>query len=196
VDSALAYTAMTLQSPFMQLYEGKVWDEPRGQETLGSGPLHRAYQARDGWFFLGAKASDMSRLAAVEDLSEVASLDGATLARALEQRFRTHTVDYWVSRCLAAGLGAHRCLLDLPELMQDAWVVEHQLSATREHDDIGLVTTCGPAPRLSRTPVRIGQPAPKPGSDAYSILAEIGLADRLESLIARGVVRVDGVMAG
>ena len=38
VDSALAYTAMTLQSPFMQMYEGKHWDEPRGQETLGSGP--------------------------------------------------------------------------------------------------------------------------------------------------------------
>jgi crotonobetainyl-CoA:carnitine CoA-transferase CaiB-like acyl-CoA transferase len=55
VDSALAYTAMTLQSPFMQRYQGKVWDEPHGQ-LLGSGPLHRAYQARDGWFFLGAKA--------------------------------------------------------------------------------------------------------------------------------------------
>jgi crotonobetainyl-CoA:carnitine CoA-transferase CaiB-like acyl-CoA transferase len=80
--------------------------------------------------------------------------------------------------------------------MQDPWVVEHELSATREHDDIGLVTTCGPAPRLSRTPVHIGKPAPRPGSDAHSILAEIGLADRLESLIARGVVRVDGVLAG
>ena len=63
VDSALAYTAMTLQSPFMQLYAGKRWDEPRGQETLGSGPLHRAYQARDGWFFLGARAGDVPRLA-------------------------------------------------------------------------------------------------------------------------------------
>jgi crotonobetainyl-CoA:carnitine CoA-transferase CaiB-like acyl-CoA transferase len=195
VDSALAYTAMTLQSPFMQRYEGKVWDEPRGQ-ILGSGPLHRAYQARDGWFFLGGKASDISRLAAVDGLSAVTSLHGAALEQALEQRFLANTVDYWVPRCLAAGLGAHRCILDLPELMQDPWVVEHQLSATREHDDIGLVTTCGPAPRLSRTPVQIGKPAPKPGSDAYSILAEIGLEDRLESLIARGVVRVDGVVAG
>jgi crotonobetainyl-CoA:carnitine CoA-transferase CaiB-like acyl-CoA transferase len=196
VDSALAYTAMTLQSPFMQLYKGKVWDEPRGQETLGSGPLHRAYQVRDGWFFLGAKASDLSRLAALDGLSDVASLDGTMLERALEQHFRTQTVDYWVSHCLAAGLGAHRCILDLPELMQDPWVVEQQLSATREHDDIGLVTTCGPAPRLLQTPVRIGYPAPKPGSDAASILAEIGLEDRLDSLIARGVVRVDGVVAG
>ena len=196
VDSALAYTAMTLQSPFMQLYEGKRWDEPQGQATLGSGPLHRAYQARDGWFFLGARTGDLPRLAALDGLSEIASLDGATLERALEQHFLTQTVDHWVSRCTAAGLGAHRCILDLPELLQDAWVVEHELSATREHDDIGLVTTCGPAPRLSRTPVHIGKPAPRPGSDAHSILAEIGLADRLESLIARGVVRVDGVLAG
>jgi crotonobetainyl-CoA:carnitine CoA-transferase CaiB-like acyl-CoA transferase len=196
VDSALAYTAMTLQSPFMQLYEGKRWDETRGQEALGSGPLHRAYQARDGWFFLGARADDMPRVAALDGLSEIGSLDGTRLERTLEQHFLTQTVDYWVSRCIAAGLGAHRCILDLPELMQDAWVVEHGLSATREHDDIGLVTTCGPAPRLSRTPVRIGYPAPKPGSDACSILAEIGLADRLESLIAKGVVRVEGVLAG
>jgi crotonobetainyl-CoA:carnitine CoA-transferase CaiB-like acyl-CoA transferase len=196
VDSALAYTAMTLQSPFMQLYEGKRWNEPRGQETLGSGPLHRAYQARDGWFFLGAKATDVPRLAAVEGLSDIISLEGTSLERALEQRFLTNTVDHWVSCCTAAGLGAHRCLLDLAELMQEPWVIEHELSATREHNDIGLVTTCGPAPRLSRTPVRIGQPAPRPGSDAQSILAEIGLADRLESLIATGVIRVDGVMAG
>jgi crotonobetainyl-CoA:carnitine CoA-transferase CaiB-like acyl-CoA transferase len=196
VDSALAYTAMTLQSPYMQRYEGKRWDEPRGQQTLGSGPLHRAYQARDGWFFLGAKADDLPRLAALDGLGEVASLKGTDLERALEPLFRAHTVDHWVSRCVAAGLGAHRCILDLPELMQDPWVVEHELSATRKHDDIGLVTTCGPAPRLSRTPVHIGRPAPKPGSDAYSILADIGLAERLDDLIASGVVRVDGVAAG
>jgi crotonobetainyl-CoA:carnitine CoA-transferase CaiB-like acyl-CoA transferase len=187
---------MTLQSPFMQLYDGKRWDEPRGQETLGSGPLHRAYQARDGWFFLGAKTTDGPRLAAIEGLSEIATLEGPALERVLEQHFLTHTVDHWVSRCTAAGLGAHRCILDLAELMHDPWVVEHELSATREHDEIGLVTTCGPAPRLTKTPVRIGQPAPKPGSDAQSILAEIGLADRLESLIATGVLRVDGVLAG
>ncbi len=198
VDSALAYTAMTLQSPFMQRYEGKQWDEPRGQETLGSGPLHRAYQARDGWFFIGAKAADTPRLASVEGLSdgEVASLSGAALEQALEQRFLANTVDHWVSRCTAAGIGAHRCILDLPELMEDPWVVDHELSATREHDDIGLVTTCGPAPRLSETPVCIGRPAPKPGSDAADILAEIGLEHRLDDLIASGVVRLDGVAAG
>src|SRR4030095_1150615 len=109
-DSARAYTAMTLQSPFMQLYQGKCWDEPRGQETLGSGPLHRAYQARDGWFFLAARAGDLRRLAELDGLSEIASLDGATLERALERHFLTQTVDHWVSRCIRAGPRAHRCL--------------------------------------------------------------------------------------
>jgi crotonobetainyl-CoA:carnitine CoA-transferase CaiB-like acyl-CoA transferase len=74
--------------------------------------------------------------------------------------------------------------------------VAHELSATREHDDIGLVTTCGPAPRLSRTPVHIGHPAPKPGAHALDILAEIGLENRLDDLITSGVIRVDGVAAG
>jgi crotonobetainyl-CoA:carnitine CoA-transferase CaiB-like acyl-CoA transferase len=187
---------MTLQSPFMQLYEGKHWDEPRGQDCLGSGALHRAYQARDGWFFLGGRPTDAPRLAAVEGLGEAASLSGTALEQALEKHFPTNSVAHWVAQCTAAGLGAHHCILDLPELLQDPWVVEHELSATREHDEIGLVTTCGPAPRLSRTPVHIGQPAPKPGSDAYDILAEIGLAERLDALVASGVVRVDGVAAG
>jgi crotonobetainyl-CoA:carnitine CoA-transferase CaiB-like acyl-CoA transferase len=62
---------------------------------------------------------------------------------------------------------------------------------------MGLVTTCGPAPRLSKTPVRVGRPAPKPGSDAYDILTESGLADsHIEALIKAGIVRVDGVAAG
>ena len=79
--------------------------------------------------------------------------------------------------------------------MSDPWVVSHNLSATREHDEIGLVTTCGPAPRLSRTPVDIGRPAAKPGSDAFDILNDIGLGDRLDDLVASGVVRLEGVAA-
>ncbi|MGH8057536.1 MAG: hypothetical protein ACREOH_09920, partial [Candidatus Entotheonellia bacterium] len=89
-----------------------------------------------------------------------------------------------------------RYLGDLAALMQDPWVVAHHLSLTREHDGMGLVTTCGPAPRLSRTPIRAGWPAPKPGADAHAILSEIGLGDRVEALIEAGVVRVDGVKAG
>jgi crotonobetainyl-CoA:carnitine CoA-transferase CaiB-like acyl-CoA transferase len=196
VDTALAYTAMLHQSPFMQDYAGKRWDEPRGQDSLGSGPLHRAYQARDGWFFLGARQEDAPRLAAVNGLADLVSLRGEALEQALETHFRTDTVAHWVERLTAAGLGAHRHIADLEALMHDPWVTAHGLSLTRQHDAMGLVTTCGPAPRLSRTPIRIGQPAPKPGADGPAILAEMGLGARLEALIEAGVVRVDGIVAG
>jgi crotonobetainyl-CoA:carnitine CoA-transferase CaiB-like acyl-CoA transferase len=197
VDTALAYTAMIHQSPFMQVYDGKRWDEPGGQDSLGSGPLHRAYQARDGWFFIGARQHEVPRLAAVEGLSDLTALQREALEQALEQRFAGETVDTWVARLTRAGLGAHRYVGDLEELMQDPWVIAHELSLTREHDEMGLVTTCGPAPRLSRTPIRVGHPAPKPGSDAYEILSEIGLSDRdIGTLIEAGVIRLDGVVAG
>jgi crotonobetainyl-CoA:carnitine CoA-transferase CaiB-like acyl-CoA transferase len=102
----------------------------------------------------------------------------------------------WVARLTSAGIGAHRCVTDLDALLQDPWVTAHQLSLTREHADIGLVTTCGPAPRLSRTPIRVGQPASRPGSDAPEVFSEIGLGHRLTALIEADVVRVEGVAAG
>jgi crotonobetainyl-CoA:carnitine CoA-transferase CaiB-like acyl-CoA transferase len=196
VDTALAYTAMVHQAPFMQAYAGKRWDEPSGQDRLGSGPLHRAYRASDGWFFIGARLNDLPRLAAVDGLAGIASLAGEALEQVLAERFADDTVASWVARLTTTGIGAHAYVGELDELLQDPWVVAHELSLTREHDDIGLVTTCGPAPRLSRTPIRVGRPAPKPGSDAPEILAEIGLGDRIEALIEAGVVRIDGVAAG
>jgi crotonobetainyl-CoA:carnitine CoA-transferase CaiB-like acyl-CoA transferase len=197
VDTALAYTAMIHQSPFMQVYAGKRWDEPSGQGRLGSGPLHRAYQACDGWFFIGARPDEVPRLATVDGFGDLTSLPGETLEQTLEQRFAGDTVDAWVTRLLRAGIGAHRYIGELGKLMADPWVVAHELSLTREHDEMGLVTTCGPAPRLSRTPIRVGPPASKPGADAYDILGEIGLTDReIAALIEAGVVRIEGVMAG
>lgn len=59
VDAALAYTAMTLQSAYNNLYQGKAWDEASGQDAVGDGPLHRAYKAADGWFFIGADEADL-----------------------------------------------------------------------------------------------------------------------------------------
>jgi crotonobetainyl-CoA:carnitine CoA-transferase CaiB-like acyl-CoA transferase len=197
VDTALAYTAMIHQSPFMQVYEGKRWDEPSGQHQLGSGPLHRAYQARDGWFFIGARPDEVPRLSAVQGLSGITSLRGEALEQALARHFAADTVDAWVARLTTAGIGAHRYVGDLGTLMADPWVTAHGLSLTREHDEIGPVTTCGPAPRLSRTPIRAGHPAPKPGSDAYEILGEIGLTEgEIAALIESGIVRVEGVAAG
>jgi len=79
--------------------------------------------------------------------------------------------------------------------MADPLVRARGLSATREHDEIGPVTTTGPGIKLSRTPLVIGRPAPKPGSDAASILDQIGLRGELDRLIRERIIVVDGVVA-
>jgi crotonobetainyl-CoA:carnitine CoA-transferase CaiB-like acyl-CoA transferase len=196
IDSSLAYTSMTLQSSFMQLYEGKTWDETRGVDALGDGPLHRAYQARDGWLFIGARERDLPRMSGVDGLSGIDSLGGAVLSKSLEARFQSDNVQTWVQRLNGAGIGAHRVLPALSELLDDSWSIDHGLIITREHDEIGSVTGYGPAPRLSRTPVRAGRPAPKPGAQGREILEEVGLGRKFDKLLERGVILTDGVVAG
>jgi crotonobetainyl-CoA:carnitine CoA-transferase CaiB-like acyl-CoA transferase len=193
VDSALAYTATMLQSALLQDYPGKEWDEPHGQEALGSGPLDRMYQASDGWLFLAARAAELAPCAALADL---AGLNGAELERALEARMLSRSVAAWVAELTNAGIGAHRVVPSLPELMTDPLTQARGLAVTRDHEGFGPITTTAPGMRLSRTPVMPGRPAARPGSDAASVLAEIGMAGDLERLIREKVVAVDGVKAG
>jgi crotonobetainyl-CoA:carnitine CoA-transferase CaiB-like acyl-CoA transferase len=193
VDSALAYTATMLQSALLQDYKGKEWNEPHGQEATGSGPLNRLYQAADGWLFLAARSAGIARCA---ELSDLATRNGADLERALEERMRGRSVSAWVETLNRAGIGAHRVVPSLVELMTDPLVVSRGLAVTRDHEGFGPITTTAPGVRLSRTPMTVGRPAPKPGSDAASVLAEIGLAGEMDRLIRAGVIAVDGVKAG
>ena len=193
VDTALAYTATMLQSSLIQRFAGKQWDEPRGQDALGSGPLHRAYEASDGWLFLAAQPADLVR---APDLADLAGCSGANLERGLEERLRGRAVAAWVAALTPAGIGVHRVVADVAELMDDPWNQAHGLSLTRDHDLIGPVTTTGPAPRLSRTPAVPGYPAPKPGSHAAGILEEVGRLADLDRLIRDKVVVVEGIVAG
>jgi len=190
VEAALAYTGTLLQSPYLQSYRGKTWDEPRGQRALGSRPLQRLYRASDEWFFLGVATGELPRLAAVEGLAGIEGLAGTRLEAELEQRLARLPAAEWVARLTTAGLGAH-AVVTLPELMQDPWVVAHGLSLTREHDGGVQVTTIGPGARLSRTPVVPGCPAPTPGVDAPAILRQLGLEDQLERLLAERIVIVE-----
>jgi crotonobetainyl-CoA:carnitine CoA-transferase CaiB-like acyl-CoA transferase len=193
VDSALAYTATMLQSALLQGHKGKEWNEPHGQEATGSGPLNRLYQASDGWFFLAARAQD---LANCTDLADLAGRTGADLERELERRMPSRSIAAWVELLNKAGIGAHRVIPTLPELMTDPLTTARGLAMTRDHEGFGPITTTAPGVRLSRTPVNVGRPAAKPGSDAASVLAEIGMRSELERLIREGVIAVDGVKAG
>ncbi|MCH8226389.1 MAG: CoA transferase, partial [Chloroflexi bacterium] len=114
----------------------------------------------------------------------------------LEWRFRSDTFQFWVQRLNDAGIGAHRVLPATSELLDDPWSIDHGLVITREHDEIGLVTGFGPSPRLSRTPVVAGRPAPKPGAQGREILEEIGMGDQFDRLKQQGVILTEGVAAG
>ncbi|MEX1022040.1 MAG: CoA transferase, partial [Dehalococcoidia bacterium] len=187
VDAALAYTATLLQSSFLAGYDGKVWDEPRGQDAVGSGPLHRAYQAADGWFFLGARsAAELAAVEGLRDIDGIEALTGDALAGALEARFASDGVEAWVARLTAADVGAHHVVNSTDELMDLPYAIEHGLSVTSDHETWGAVSSTGPAPRLSRTPVTAGRPAPVVGGQTREILAEAGLGERADALIAAG----------
>ena len=193
VDSALAYTATMLQSALLQDYQGKEWNEPHGQEATGNGPLDRLYEAADGWVFLAAQAEELKRCTYLADL---ASLSGADLEHALEARMRSRSVPEWLKVLNKAGIAVHRVVPTLRELMTDPITKARGLAITRDHEGFGPITTTAPGVRLSRTPVAVGRPAAKPGSDASSVLAEIGMSGELERLIREGVIAVDGVKAG
>ena len=193
VDSALAYTATMLQSGLLQSYPGKQWNEPHGQEATGSGPLDRLYEAADGWLFLAARGGELAR---VSELAELSGREGAALEAALAERIRARSVAAWVADFTRAGIGAHRVVPSLVELMTDPLVVARGLAVTREHEGFGPITTTAPGVRLSATPASVGRPAARPGSDAESVLAEIGMAGEMARLIREGAIAVDGVKAG
>jgi len=197
VDSALAYTATMLQSALLQDYKGKEWNEPHGQEATGSGPLNRLYEASDGWLFLAVSTGESAgELARCAELADLAGRSGADLERALEERMRSRSVAAWVEMLNKAGIGAHRVVPSLVELMTDPLVQARGLAVTRDHEGFGPITTTAPGVKLSRTPMMVGRPAARPGSDVASVLAEIGLGGELDRLIREGVIAVDGVKAG
>jgi len=187
VEAALSMTGTLHQTPFMFSHAGRVWDEPRGPGAKGSGPLQRLYRAADGWLFLGAKANDLPKLAAVPGFEGIERVSGDALEQQLAARFQRDSADASVARLIAAGVGAHR-LVDLEEIMEDAWVKTHRLSVVREHEGAGLVRMVGPSPRLSATPVRVASPARPPGADGPAVLSEIGLGEQMEALVQDGVV--------
>ena len=85
VFSSLSQTAMFHQTPWMLDYAGKEWTEPRGWEATGTGPLHRFYQAQDGWFFLGARATDA---AVVHETLGLPSIEESALERCFVEATR------------------------------------------------------------------------------------------------------------
>src|SRR6185437_1076291 len=173
--TSLVQAGTYYQARYLLDYPGKEWTEPAGPAALGEGPLQRFYQASDGWFFLGATAADLARLAAVPGLeSAVQAGEGQAgegqagdgpggdaaagpeeLGKLLEERFRGEPAAAWVAALQAAGLGAHE-VTGLAALMTDPRVRGRGLSVTQVSPEAGEVTMPGIAIKMSATPPRLG----------------------------------------
>ncbi len=156
-------------------------------DTLGWGPLQRLYRASDGWFFLGAHDAQEGRLAALDGVHGIVGLKGRALEAALQECFAKRPAMEWVGALTAAGIGAH-ALVSATALMREPWVVAHGLSLTRVDAGGDAITTIGPPFRLSRTPVVPGALVAAPGADGADVLASLGMADRLDELVAKHAI--------
>jgi crotonobetainyl-CoA:carnitine CoA-transferase CaiB-like acyl-CoA transferase len=185
INIALAETATYHQAAFLLDHPGKVWNEPGGIFSRGSGPMQRLYKASDGWFFLGTDSRQ--RLGSVDGLHDVAEVLDCDLEGLLESRFGQGSTDMWVARLRQAGVGAH-ATARVEDLMQDTWVRDHGLSIIQRIEGVGNMTMPGVAARMSRTPPRVGEPVHPAGSDAAQVLAQIGLLDDLHQLVMDGAI--------
>jgi crotonobetainyl-CoA:carnitine CoA-transferase CaiB-like acyl-CoA transferase len=75
--------------------------------------------------------------------------------------------------------------------MREPWVVDHGLSLTRVDAKGDAITTIGPPFRLSRTPVVPGALVAAPGADGADVLASLGLADRIDELVAKHAIALE-----
>jgi crotonobetainyl-CoA:carnitine CoA-transferase CaiB-like acyl-CoA transferase len=186
VKAALARTAGMIES--WRIGYGAA-DERGGQSSRGAGPLQRLYQASDGWFFLGGGSDAASRLGRIPGLEGAASLDAASLELRLEARFAEMSADEWVEALRGLGFGAQRALR-VSQAMSDPVAVARGLSVTRDHAVHGVVRHNGPGRWFSSSDTVPGRPAPIPGADAASVLADIGRAGDLDALVASGAIKL------
>ncbi len=183
ITADLTRTAGLLQSAHLIDHGAKTWDEPSGPEARGLGPLQRLYPCNDGWIFVGVgRPEELEPV--LGDAVEPDELE-ARLAEWCLERSAADAVEHLVKH----GAGAHE-LAWLNDVLSDPVVVRRGLSVVREHEPLGLLRTTGPGPWLSRSPVVPGAPAPPPGSDAASILADVEREGDLDSLAADGVVKL------
>jgi alpha-methylacyl-CoA racemase len=190
VDAAIVDgVASLLAMPLMLLGQG-VWRDERGVNLLDGGvPWYDVYETADGrWMAVGA----------LEPRFYDALLAGLGLADAPDRRdpqnwpelrtrftarFKDKTRDEWA----AVFAGSEACVepvLSLREAAEDPHLAARQTYVARD----GVVQPA-PAPRFSRTPGQLSEPAPAPGRHTTEALTEWGLADAADLVTVGAAVQ-------
>jgi crotonobetainyl-CoA:carnitine CoA-transferase CaiB-like acyl-CoA transferase len=191
VDTGLAVAAGYLQSNVMFDYPGYLRNEPEGAR-LGASALSRFYRTSDDRYLYLEAVDDVSsrRLTGIPEFAHLARDPHAANEEALAEIFASRPIQYWTEQLERAGVGvAHNTSYEEFKAGTDVW--ESRGLVTREHLGFGMVTHVGVLPLLSRTPPRLGRPAPAFGADGREILREAGFSDRdIERLRAERAVEI------
>ncbi|MQF82602.1 CoA transferase [SAR202 cluster bacterium AD-802-E10_MRT_200m] len=201
VHTALAYTASTLQSPFLVDFAGFERDELEGPYIQGKTALNHLYQASDGWLALVVADHEewqtLTSLQAFQHLSEepkfatpeARSLNDLYLNECLIGIFLKATVAEWLAALSVSGISATRCST-LYDFYDDPAILDEGSVVNRPHHWLGDVQHAGLGVKLSRTPQKLGNPAPLVGEHTKKTLSELlGYSEeRIEALLQAKII--------
>ena len=189
VDAAIVDgVASLLAMPLMFMAQG-IWRDERGVNLLDGGvPWYDVYETADGkWVAVGALepqfyAALLAGLGLTSAPDRGDPRNWPELRGLISARFKDRTRDEWT----AAFAGSDACVepvLSVTEAAGDPHLTARETYVSRD----GMVQP-SPAPRFSRTPGRLPEPAPVPGQHTTEALTAWGLADA-EDLVACGAAR-------
>lgn len=192
VDAAIADGSALLNLTNLAELNAGIW-AGRGKHILsGAAPFYGPYACADGRYFaVGAiepkfYAQFLAALG-IDDVDMRTQLDPSGWG-ALRERvgavFVTQPRDHWTA-VFADIDGCGAPVLDLDELVDDPHLKARKTIVTTADGTI----SANPAPRLSRTPGRVGPSPAGPGADTRDVLREAGFADDdVTALLADGTV--------
>jgi alpha-methylacyl-CoA racemase len=186
VDTAIVDgVASLLAMPLMLLAQG-LWRDERGVNLLDGGvPWYDVYQTADGqWMAVGALeprfyAALLAGLGLPDAPDRADPRNWPELRARFTARFAERTRDEWA----ATFAGTDACVepvLSLAEAAADDHLTARGTYVTGD----GMIQP-GPAPRFSRTPGQLPDPAPVPGQHTIEALTAWGLPDA-EALVTCG----------
>jgi alpha-methylacyl-CoA racemase len=193
VDAAMVDGASSLASIFHGLLAAGAWRHQRGGNLLDGGtPFYATYRAACGrWVSLAPLEPKF-----FAQLVQALGLDPAFITRqydrsawpalreAIAAAVAGRTRDEWCARLE----GSDACFA--PVLSFEEATAHHHAQERGAYVEVAGVRQPAPAPRFSRTPAAVPQPAPQVGQHTAEVLLEAGLAaHEIEALRNAGAVR-------
>jgi crotonobetainyl-CoA:carnitine CoA-transferase CaiB-like acyl-CoA transferase len=143
-----------------------------------------AYEAADGWFTLAVatdrnfvrltEALDRADLAADQRFATNPDRVGHTdeLSAELNKTFAGRPVQHWLDLLGERGVPCGP-VVEVEDLFTDPHLVETGGIVELEHPSAGTIWSVGAPFNLSKTPLRVGRPAPRLGESTDEVLAEL-----------------------